>query len=55
MNDQMDEKTEGFAPLPTVPGNLNFPIGIDPNRTSEILNYLDEQDFLENKPVLPKD
>ena len=30
-----------FAPLPTFPGKLNIPIGIDPNSTSEILNLLD--------------
>jgi predicted CopG family antitoxin len=36
-----------LAPLPTFPGKLNLPPGIDPNSTSEILNYLDEIDFLE--------
>jgi hypothetical protein len=33
-----------FVPLPTFPGKLNIPIGIDPNSTSEILNLLDELD-----------
>lgn len=36
-----------LAPLPTFPGKLNLPPGIDPNRTSEILNYLDELDRVE--------
>jgi hypothetical protein len=36
-----------LAPLPSVPGKLNYPPGIDPNRTSEILNYLDELDRVE--------
>lgn len=36
-----------LAPLPTFPGKLNPPPGIDPNSTSQILNYLDELDFLE--------
>jgi len=37
-----------FAPLPTIPGKLNFPLGIDPNSSSEILNYLDELDHVEH-------
>jgi hypothetical protein len=36
-----------LAPLPTFPGKLNLPPGIDPNSTSEILNYLDELDRVE--------
>ncbi len=36
-----------LTPLPTFPGKLNVPAGIDPNSTSQILNYLDELDFLE--------
>ena len=36
-----------LAPLPTFPGKLNAPPGIDPNSTSQILNYLDERDYLE--------
>jgi Arc/MetJ-type ribon-helix-helix transcriptional regulator len=35
------------APLPTFPGKLNLPAGIDPHNTSQIVNYLDELDFLE--------
>ena len=33
-----------LAPLPTFPGELNIPMGIDPNSTSEILNFLDGLD-----------
>ena len=38
-----------LAPLPTFPGKLNLPPGIDPNSTSEILDYLDELDRVERK------
>jgi len=33
-----------LAPLPTFPGKLNIPMGINPNSTSEILDLLDELD-----------
>lgn len=36
-----------LAPLPTFPGKLNFPPGIDPNGTSKILDYLDDLDRAE--------
>jgi len=36
-----------LAPLPTFPGKLNFPPGLDPNSTSEMLDYLDELDRVE--------
>ncbi len=36
-----------LAPLPTHPGKLNLPPGIDENSTSQILSLLDELDFFE--------
>lgn len=33
-----------LASLPTFPGELNIPMGIDPNSTSEILDLLDNLD-----------
>jgi hypothetical protein len=36
---------EELVPLPTFPGKLNFPPGIDSNNTSALLNYLDELDY----------
>jgi len=36
-----------LAPLPTHPGKLNIPPGVDENSTSQILNLLDELDFVE--------
>jgi len=39
--------TTELAPLPTFPGRLNLPPGIDPHSTSQILNYLDELDYVE--------
>jgi len=33
-----------YATLPTFAGKLDLPMGIDLNRTSEILNSLDELD-----------
>jgi len=38
---------EELAPLPTFPGKLKFPPGINPNSTSELLNYLDEVDLVD--------
>jgi len=39
--------TTELTPLPTFPGKLSLPPGIDPHRTSQILNYLDERDYVE--------
>jgi hypothetical protein len=41
----------GLEPLPTSPGSLEFPLGIDPNSTSELLNYLDELDRTEGNAL----
>ncbi len=38
---------EELVPLPTVSGKLNFPPGINPNSTSELLNYFDEVDLVD--------
>jgi hypothetical protein len=35
-----------LVPLPTFPGRLNLPLGIDPNSTSEILDLLDDIDHV---------
>ena len=41
------QRESEFAPLPTHPGKINLPPGMNPHSTSELLNYLDEMDYLE--------